>query len=47
MAKAKSTQAVEKKVKIKVSRPGVHAKSKTSKLKSSKNYKKLNRGQGK
>jgi hypothetical protein len=24
----------------------VHAKSKTSKLKSSKNYKKLNRGQG-
>ena len=37
----------EKKIKIKVSRPGVHAKSKTSKLKSSKNYKKLNRGQGK
>jgi hypothetical protein len=31
----------------KVSRPGVHAKSKTSKLKSSKNYKKLYRGQGK
>jgi len=30
----------------KVSRPGVHAKTKTSKLKSSKNYKKLNRGQG-
>jgi hypothetical protein len=29
-----------------VSRPGVHAKAKTSKLKSSKNYKKLNRGQG-
>lgn len=47
MAKAKSTQATEKKVKIKVSRPGVHAKSKTSKLKSSKNYKKLNAGQGK
>lgn len=47
MAKAKSTQATEKKVKIKVSRPGVHAKTKTSKLKSSKNYKKLNRGQGK
>ena len=31
----------------KVSRPGVHAKSKTSSLKSSKNYKKLYRGQGK
>jgi hypothetical protein len=30
-----------------VSRPGVHAKTKTSKLKSSKNYKKLYRGQGK
>jgi hypothetical protein len=32
--------------KKKISRPGVHAKSKTSKLKSSKNYKKLNKGQG-
>jgi hypothetical protein len=28
-------------------RPGVHAKSKTSKLKQSKNYVKLYRGQGK
>jgi hypothetical protein len=28
-------------------RPGVHAKSKTSKLKGSKNYVKLYRGQGK
>tara|TARA_B100001094_G_C18196268_1_gene811364 strand:+ start:22077 stop:22208 length:132 start_codon:yes stop_codon:yes gene_type:complete len=28
-------------------RPGVHSKSKTSKLKSSKNYKKLYKGQGK
>ena len=28
-------------------RPGVHAKAKTSKLKSSKNYKKLKVGQGK
>lgn len=28
-------------------RPGVHAKTKTSKVKSSKNYKKLYRGQGK
>lgn len=31
---------------VKVSRPGIHAKSKTSKLKTSKNYSKLNRGQG-
>lgn len=30
----------------KVSRPGVHAKTKTSKLKSSKRYKKMYRGQG-
>ena len=28
-------------------RPGIHAKSKTSKLKTSRNYKKLYRGQGK
>ena len=34
-------------VKKRVSRPGVHAKSKTSKNKGSKNYKKLYRGQGK
>jgi hypothetical protein len=47
MAKVKSTQATEKKVKVKVSRPGVHAKAKTSKLKSSKNYKKIYGGQGK
>jgi hypothetical protein len=32
---------------VKVSRPGVHSKSKTSKLKSSKNYVKSYRGQGK
>lgn len=31
---------------VKVSRPGVHAKCKTSKLKSSKNYKKSYKGQG-
>ena len=30
----------------KVSRPGIHAKSKTSKLKKSKNYKKAYRAQG-
>jgi len=35
-----------KKIKVKVSRPGIHSKSKTSSLKSSKNYKKLNNGQG-
>ena len=28
-------------------RPGIHAKSKTSKLKSSKNYNKIYKGQGK
>jgi len=44
---AKQTNTSEKKVKINVSRPGVHAKSKTSKLKSSKLYKKKNVGQGK
>jgi hypothetical protein len=32
--------------KPKVSRPGVHAKTKSSKLKQSKNYVKLSRGQG-
>jgi len=31
----------------KVSRPGIHSKSKTSKIKSSKNYKKAYQGQGK
>jgi uncharacterized lipoprotein YajG len=33
-------------VSTKVSRPGVHAKTKSSKLKSSKNYKKAYRAQG-
>ena len=33
--------------KPKKKRPGVHAKSKTSKIKSSKNYSKVYRGQGK
>ena len=45
MAKIKETNT--KLNSVKKSRPGVHAKSKTSKLKSSKNYKKLYRGQGK
>lgn len=30
-----------------ISRPGIHAKTKISQLKTSKNYKKLYRGQGK
>jgi hypothetical protein len=46
MAKIKDT-SVKNLVAATVSRPGVHAKTKTSKLKSSKNYKKLYRGQGK
>jgi hypothetical protein len=33
-------------VEINVSRPGVHSKTKTSKLKSSKNYQKKYKGQG-
>jgi len=48
MAKKKSGfDAVSFKPKSKVKRPGVHSKSKTSVLKSSKNYVKLYRGQGK
>lgn len=48
MAKAsKGSNSVSvKREKPKVSRPGIHAKTKTSKLKNSKNYKKINRGQG-
>jgi len=46
-AKSKSTGSITlHKEKPKVSRPGIHAKTKTSKLKQSKNYKKLSRGQG-
>jgi hypothetical protein len=33
-------------IESKVSRPGVHSKNKNSKSKTSKNYRKLNRGQG-
>ena len=43
---AKNTENI-KKVKVKVRRKGVHSKSKTSSLKSSKNYTKKNVGQGK
>lgn len=43
---ATKTGTLVKQVKIKVSRPGVHAKKKTSKLKTSKNYKKQYNSQG-
>jgi len=44
MAKAKNESVkLEKK---KISRPGVHSKTKTSSLKDSKNYKKSYKGQG-
>ena len=46
MAKAKTTTAATRVVKGKISRPGVHAKTKTSNNKSSKNYAKKSRGQG-
>jgi hypothetical protein len=46
MAKS-NTSEIGKKVTSKVSRPGVHAKTKSSKLKSSRNYKKAYSGQGK
>jgi hypothetical protein len=42
----KQTNKVELKQKNNVNRPGVHAKSKTSTLKASKNYKKSYKGQG-
>jgi hypothetical protein len=42
---AKQTVVVKRIVKN-IARPGIHAKSKTSNLKTSKNYKKLSRGQG-
>ena len=43
---AKQT-TVTVKIEKSISRPGVHSKNKSSKLKSSKNYKKSYRGQGK
>jgi preprotein translocase subunit SecD len=50
MAKAtktkSSTSTSVKREKKKISRPGVHSKTKTSRLKQSKNYKKRSRGQG-
>ncbi len=47
MAKVKASNTATFKEKAKVSRPGVHAKTKSSSLKQSKNYKKTYRGQGK
>jgi hypothetical protein len=47
MAKTTSTNTSVKSDKSKKKRPGVHAKSKSSKLKQSKNYLKKNTGQGK
>tara|TARA_R110000868_G_scaffold164076_1_gene396468 strand:- start:297 stop:437 length:141 start_codon:yes stop_codon:yes gene_type:complete len=46
MAKIKDS-GLTTKIKKSISRPGIHAKSGTSQLKSSKKYKKLYRGQGK
>jgi hypothetical protein len=43
---SKKISEVKRLEKRHVERPGVHSKCKTSKLKSSKNYKKPNRGQG-
>jgi hypothetical protein len=40
------TQGTNTLVAAKVTRPGIHAKTKTSKSKSSKNYKKSYKGQG-
>lgn len=45
MAKVKES-SLKSLVSTKVSRPGVHAKTKTSRSKNSKNYKKAYRGQG-
>jgi hypothetical protein len=43
---AKATTTIRIYTKPKISRPGVHAKNKSSKLKSSKNYKKKYNSQG-
>lgn len=47
MAKKEKPSASSWSPKPSIKRPGVHAKTKSSKTKSSKNYKKLYRGQGK
>lgn len=46
MAKTKTQTASTYQAKPKVKRPGVHAKTKTSKIKTSKLYRKLSVGQG-
>jgi hypothetical protein len=46
MAAKKKESSSKKIVRKKVSRPGRHSKKRSSKIKASKNYKKLNRGQG-
>jgi len=46
MAKKEKPSASSWSAKPKISRPGIHAKTKTSKTKTSKNYKKLYKGQG-
>ena len=43
---AKATNTSEKLINPDISRQGVHSKAKSSSLKTSKNYKKLYRGQG-
>jgi len=43
---AKKQTVAKKENKVKASRKGVHSKTKNSKLKSSENYKKTYRGQG-
>jgi hypothetical protein len=45
MAKAKTSSSITK-IERKISRPGVHSKKKNSRTKSSKNYVKAYRGQG-
>lgn len=45
--KTQKQTTVRERIKREVSRPGRHSKKKTSKLKTSKNYKKAYRGQGK
>ena len=44
MAKAKDNN-ISKRIKVKITRPGVHAKTKTSRLKTSKNYKKADKNE--
>jgi hypothetical protein len=45
MAKIKTSSGVER-VEKKISRPGIHSKTKTSNSKTSRNYKKSYKGQG-